>query len=199
VREIKFLKSLNHRNIVKLKDIASSKGCENLDTVIKPDPSKGLAAGEKREEREERENKEMQRCGSLYLVFEYVEHDLGGLIDAKYKFNSREIKCIMKQLFEVLEFLLDKKVMHRDIKSSNILISDRHVVKLADFGLARSRTSVDGREGKIDMTNNVITMWYKPPELLLGERRYSYHVDMWSAGCVLAELELGRPIFPGQG
>lgn len=198
VREIKFLKSLNHKNIVRLNDIVTSKGCENLDTVIKPDPAKIAAARGERKEREEIPNRDLQRCGNLYLVFEYMEHDLGGLIDAKYKFNLREIKCIMKQLLEVLEYLIEKKVMHRDIKSSNILISNHHHLKLADFGLARSRTSSDGREGGVkDMTNNVITMWYKPPELLMGDTRYSYPIDMWSAGCVLAELELGRPLFPG--
>ena len=66
------------------------------------------------------------------------------------------------------------------------------------IGLARSSIGHDGREGKIDLTNNVVTMWYKAPELLLGSVRYSAAVDIWSAGCVLAELELGRPIFPGK-
>ncbi len=71
-------------------------------------------------------------------------------------------------------------------------------IKLADFGLARSAQTGDGREGKLDLTNNVVTMWYKSPELLLGSQTYSYGVDVWAAGCVLAELELRRPIFPGK-
>jgi cyclin-dependent kinase 12/13 len=204
IREIKFLKSLQHKNIVRLKDIVTSKGCEHMEVTVKPNASK-QAADEKEREKEakgERDNSkilpQLHRMGTLYLVFEYIEHDLGGLIDSKYKFSPRSIKCIMKQLFEVLDFLLERKVLHRDIKSSNILISSRHQVKLADFGLARSSVLSDGREGTINLTNNVITMWYKPPELLLGSQRYSYAVDMWSVGCVLAELELGRPLFPGK-
>lgn len=246
VREIKFLKSLSHKNIVKLKDIASSKGCEHLDAPIKSNvtPSVGGAANQQQQQHpqhperprcddtqktEDKDNEEqtseakdearggavisrnsssskrenpvfdyLQKSGNLYLVFEYIEHDLGGLVDAKYKFNVKEIKCIMKQLFEVLDYLSERKVIHRDIKSSNILISNRHVVKLADFGLARSIVGPDGREGRIDLTNNVVTMWYKSPELLLGSTRYSHSVDMWSVGCVMAELELGRPLFPGK-
>jgi len=105
----------------------------------------------------------LKPCGNLYLVFEYVDHDLGGLIDAKHEFSLKAIKTIMKQLFEVLDFLFEKKVLHRDIKCSNILISNTHQIKLADFGLAR--TPLTATEGG-DMTNNVITMWYKPPELV---------------------------------
>lgn len=140
----------------------------------------------------------LKLCGNLYFVFEFVDHDLGGLIDSKYRFNQREIKCIMKQMFEVLDYLQDLKVVHRDIKSSNILITNRHQVKLADFGLARSLQGADGREVKLDLSNNVITLWYRPPELLLGAVRYSTSIDIWSTGCVLAELELGRPLFPGK-
>lgn len=190
VREIKFLKSLSHKNIVKLKDIVSSKGCEHLDTPVDPES--------KAKSKEDEQNNVVQRCGNLYLVFEYIEHDLGGLIDAKHKFSLRSIKCIMKQLFEALEFLNEKKIIHRDIKCSNILLSNQHHLKLADFGLARSYVGMDGREGRIDLTNNVVTMWYRSPELLLGSVRYTSSVDMWSAGCVLAELELGKPIFPGK-
>lgn len=240
VREIKFLKQLNHPNIVELLDIVSSKGCEHLDgpskvgdkaqqaikvaEKLKADQaaireSNLSARGDKdssiEEEREREKQRQyvlaeqekadnlvssllLQRCGSLYLVFQYLEHDLGGLVDAKYKFKPKEIKCIMKQLFTVLDFLQEKKILHRDIKCSNVLISDRHQVKLADFGLARSTLSPDGREGKVKLTNNVVTMWYKAPELLLGSNRYNYAVDMWSTGCILAELELGRPIMPGR-
>jgi cyclin-dependent kinase 12/13 len=98
----------------------------------------------------------------------------------------------------VLDYLQEKKILHRDIKSSNILLTNRHQVKLADFGLARSILSSDGRELRQDLTNNVVTMWYKPPELLLGATRYNSAVDLWSTACVLAELELGRPLFPGR-
>ena len=193
VREIKFLKSLQHKNIVQLKDVISSKGCENLEVPILPkaetvnndqaigeNAEKEISIDENIDSQQEDVNETSKRrksnakapfepskvCGNLYLVFEYVEHDLGGLIDAKHKFSEKAIKTIVKQLFEVLEFLCERKVLHRDIKCSNILISNRHQIKLADFGLARSAISSDGREFKTDMTNNVITMWYKPPELV---------------------------------
>lgn len=199
VRELKFLKCLQHKNIVQLKDVVSSKGYEQIEKDIKTDTNRGE---EKRSDQEKGSNGNnktvLSLCGNLYLVFEFVEHDLGGLLDSKYKFNIREVKCIAKQLFEVLEFLSERKVLHRDIKSSNILITNRHQIKLADFGLARSIQSADGRELRVDLTNNVVTMWYKPPELILGAVRYAHSVDVWSVGCVLAELELGRPLFPGR-
>jgi serine/threonine protein kinase len=123
---------------------------------------------------------------------------LGGLVDAKYQFQQREIKSIIKQILEALEYLHEKRIIHRDIKSSNILISNMHVVKLADFGLARMLPSLEVKDSKPDMTNNVITLWYRPPELLLGSTRYTSTVDIWSVGCVLAELELSRPFLPGK-
>lgn len=199
VREIKFLRSLQHKNIVKLKDIATSKCAESLELKI---PEKDNKDNKNNKDNKDNKKKDKninisQYCGNLYLVFEYIEHDLGGLVDSKYKFSIPEVKCIMKQMFEVLDYLNEKKIIHRDIKSSNILLSNNHQVKLADFGLARSSISADGREGRFDLTNNVITMWYKPPELLLGAVRYTNAIDVWSTGCVLAELELGRPLFPG--
>lgn len=202
VREIKFLKSLRHKNIVKLKDVVSSKGCENKDPIVKHEFSRNVSEPGKQQQSNEQTEEDgydiLKLCGNLYFVFEFVDHDLGGLVDSKYKFSQREIKCIMKQLLEVLDYLQDLKVVHRDIKSSNILISNRHQVKLADFGLARSLQGADGREVRLDLSNNVITLWYRPPELLLGAVRYSTSIDIWSTGCVLAELELGRPFFPGK-
>lgn len=200
MREIKFLKKLQHKNIVKLRDVVTSKGCEHKELPIKAEFQRADAAKAHAAEQAAEEDGYdiLKLCGNLYFVFEFVEHDLGGLIDAKYKFSPREIKCIMKQLFEVLDYLQDVKVVHRDIKTSNILLSSRHHVKLADFGLARSLQSHDGRELRVDLSNNVITLWYRPPELLLGAVRYASAVDVWSMGCVLAELELGRPLFPGK-
>ena len=72
---------------------------------------------------------------------------------------------------------------YQDIKSSNILITNKYQLKLADFGLARSTMASDGKEFRKEFTNTVVTMWYKCPELLLGSQNYSYPVDVWSAGC----------------
>jgi cyclin-dependent kinase 12/13 len=182
---------------VQLKDVVNSKGCDAIEKETKTDTNRSEDKKSTKDQ-DRHESEILSACGNIYLVFEFVEHDLGGLLDAKYKFSIREVKCIAKQLFEVLEFLSEKKILHRDIKSSNILITNRHQVKLADFGLARSIMSADGRDLRLDLTNNVVTMWYKAPELLLGAVRYAHSIDVWSTGCVIAELELGRPLFPGR-
>ena len=87
-----------------------------------------------------------------------------------------------------------QNVLHRDIKGANILISGDGFVKLADFGLAQA-FKPDNKD--LNMTNRVVTLWYRAPELLLGSRNYKCSVDMWSVGCVFAELLLGKVLFPG--
>jgi len=125
------------------------------------------------------------------MVFEYMDHDLAGLLNAGYKFSVPQIRCLIHQLLEVLDYLhTEKHLMHRDIKCSNLLVGENMQLKLADFGLARFANREDGR-----YTNRVITLWYRPPELLLGEEHYSYSVDIWSVGCIMAELLLGSPAF----
>jgi len=84
--------------------------------------------------------------------------------------------------------------MHRDIKPSNLLVDKKGVLKIADFGLANSFAIKP--EGPF--TNRVVTLWYRAPELLLGSTDYGYEIDLWSAGCLLAEMFLGRPIMPGR-
>ncbi|KAJ0527904.1 putative protein-serine/threonine kinase CMGC-CDK-CRK7-CDK9 family [Helianthus annuus] len=132
---------------------------------------------------------------SLYLVFEYMEHDLSGLAAVQgLKFTEPQIKCFIKQLLSGLEHCHKNGVLHRDIKGSNLLIDDDGVLKIADFGLA----SFYDPQNKQPMTSRVVTLWYRPPELLLGATNYGVGVDMWSAGCILAELLAGKPIMPGR-
>ncbi|CAH9119559.1 unnamed protein product [Cuscuta epithymum] len=132
---------------------------------------------------------------SLYLVFEYMEHDLAGLAATHgVKFTHPQVKCYMKQLLSGLEHCHNNGVLHRDIKGSNLLIDDDGILKIADFGLA----SFYNPETKQPMTSRVVTLWYRPPELLLGATYYGVGVDLWSAGCILAELLLGKPIMPGR-
>lgn len=85
-------------------------------------------------------------------------------------------------------------MIHRDIKGANILISKDGIVKLADFGLARI---IYPNDKNMRYTNRVVTLWYRAPELLLGSQKYNDTVDMWSVGCVFAEMYLGRTLFPG--
>ncbi|XP_015698673.1 probable serine/threonine-protein kinase At1g54610 isoform X2 [Oryza brachyantha] len=136
---------------------------------------------------------------SLYLVFDYMDHDLTGLAAAALAAGSRlslpQVKCYMKQLLTGIEHCHNKGVLHRDIKSSNLLVSNDGILKIADFGLA---TSFDPDNKEQPMTTQVITLWYRPPELLLGATHYGVGVDLWSVGCILAELLLGEPIFPGR-
>ncbi|XP_062230142.1 probable serine/threonine-protein kinase At1g54610 isoform X1 [Phragmites australis] len=171
---------------------------------------------------------------SLYLVFEYMDHDLTGLAACASASGGRlslpqkregparrcfpatllltnawliqlcvyswclitclQVKCYMKQLLSGIEHCHNNGVLHRDIKSSNLLVSNDGVLKIADFGLATSYDPDNMRP----MTSQVITLWYRPPELLLGATHYGVGVDLWSVGCILAELLLGEPIFPGR-
>ncbi|KAI8602211.1 Pkinase-domain-containing protein, partial [Dissophora ornata] len=132
--------------------------------------------------------------GAVYMVFEYMDHDLTGILaHPQLKFRHEHIKCLMKQLLEGLGFLHHKGVLHRDIKGSNLLVNKLGELKLADFGLAR----VFQKKTKRDYTNRVITLWYRPPELILGATTYGPEVDMWSAGCIMVELFTRKPIFQG--
>lgn len=132
---------------------------------------------------------------SLYLVFDYMEHDLAGLAASPViRFTESQIKCYMNQLLSGLEHCHNRRVLHRDIKGSNLLIDNEGILKIADFGLA----SFFDPNHRHPMTSRVVTLWYRPPELLLGATDYGVGIDLWSAGCILGELLVGKPIMPGR-
>lgn len=107
-------------------------------------------------------------------------------------YSSIHVKWYMFQLLKALAYLHENMIMHRDLKTSNVLVSNTHIIKLTDFGLARKLKYGDS----VRYTNNVMTLWYRPPELLLGETHYTTSADIWSAGCIFGELLAGTPIFP---
>ncbi|KAK9361986.1 kinase-like domain-containing protein [Lipomyces starkeyi] len=128
----------------------------------------------------------------VYMVMEYAEHDLADLIDySQARFSVSEVKCLMKQLLEGLEYIHKRGIIHRDIKMSNLLLTARGILKIADFGLARSHTDRP-------MTPGVVTIWYRSPELLFGTKNYTSAVDLWSAGCIMGELACRKPLLPGE-
>ncbi|XP_037647653.1 cyclin-dependent kinase 12 isoform X2 [Sebastes umbrosus] len=164
IREIKILRQLKHRSVVNMKEIVTDKQ-DALD--FKKDK------------------------GAFYLVFEYMDHDLMGLLESGLvQFSHEHVRSFMRQLMEGLDYCHKNNFLHRDIKCSNILLNNRGQIKLADFGLARLYNSEER-----PYTNKVITLWYRPPELLLGEERYSPAIDVWSCGCILGELFTKKPIF----
>ncbi|KAI9033151.1 Pkinase-domain-containing protein [Hyaloraphidium curvatum] len=169
IREIKFLTSLAHENILQVQEAVSYR----INT----------AEGRKVE---------------YALVFEYMDHDLAGLLHSKqHAFEEVQIKCLVRQMLRGLDFLHSKGILHRDIKAANVLLNEKLQLKLADFGLARHAT---GRrsETKADcMTNRVVTLWYRAPELCLGSTKYGPEIDIWSVGCVMLEFFTYKAVFTG--
>lgn len=165
IREIKILRALDHPNIVRLCDVVTNKNCSS-------DRSKA----------------------QIFMVFEYVNHDLAGLMqNPKVVFKESHIKHLLKQILKAL-FYCHKKcnVLHRDMKGSNILVADDGTIKIADFGLARQYKDDPAHR---NYTNRVVTLWYRAPELLFGDKKYGPAIDMWSAGCVFGEMLFGKPLF----
>jgi cell division cycle 2-like len=186
IREINILLSLHHPNIVNVTEVVVG---SSLDAV--------------------------------FLVMEYAEHDLRGIMNHRKKkstttllrggvssggggsgsasfsttipFSPAEVKCLMLQLLNGIAYLHDNWVLHRDIKTSNILYTNKGELKLCDFGLARQYGSP-----LKPYSHMVVTLWYRAPELLLGETTYSTTIDVWSAGCVMGELLLNEPLLQGR-
>ncbi|KAG6768339.1 hypothetical protein POTOM_027249 [Populus tomentosa] len=131
---------------------------------------------------------------SLYLVFDFMQSDLTRIISRPgERLTEPQVRCYMQQLLSGLQHCHERGILHRDIKASNLLIDKNGMLKIADFGLANFFI----RKPKRPLTNRVVTLWYRAPELLLGSTDYGLGIDLWSAGCLLAEMFIGRSIMPG--
>ena len=131
----------------------------------------------------------------VYLVMEFLEHDLKTLQEEMDEpFLPSEVKTLMLQLGSAVEYLHDHWILHRDLKTSNILMNNRGEIKLADFGMAR----FCGDPPPSNMTQLVVTLWYRSPELLLGATTYDSSIDLWSLGCIFGELLTKNPLLQGK-
>ncbi|XP_065583632.1 cyclin-dependent kinase 1-like [Artemia franciscana] len=131
----------------------------------------------------------------LFLVFEFLSMDLKRYMDTIPSGESMDPMLVKSYTYQILQAILfchRRRVVHRDLKPQNLLIDDKGVIKIADFGLARA-FSIPVRV----YTHEVVTLWYRAPEVLLGAQRYSCPVDMWSIGCIMAEMVTKRPLFQG--
>eukprot|EP00899_Mesostigma_viride_P003332 jgi/Mesvir1/129/Mv07792-RA.2 len=131
---------------------------------------------------------------SIFMVMEFMDHDVKSLMgEMSQRFSTSEVKCLMQQLLEGVAFLHEHWVLHRDLKTSNLLFNHKGELKICDFGLARQYGSP-----LKPYTHMVVTLWYRAPELLLGTKTYSTAIDMWSVGCIFAELLAKEPLFQGK-
>ncbi len=130
----------------------------------------------------------------LYLVFDFMETDLHAVIRANILEEIHK-QYVIYQILKSLKYIHSGDLIHRDLKPSNVLLNSDCQVKVADFGLARS--VAQNEEEDPVYTEYVATRWYRAPEILLGSTKYKKAVDMWSVGCILAELIVGKAIFPG--
>lgn len=133
----------------------------------------------------------------IFIVMDYVEHDLKSLMETmrhrKQTFLPAEVKCLLQQLLRAVAHLHDNWILHRDLKTSNLLLSHKGILKVGDFGLAREY----GSPLKA-YTSVVVTLWYRAPELLLCSKEYSTPIDVWSVGCIFAEFLSMTALFPGK-
>jgi serine/threonine protein kinase len=124
---------------------------------------------------------------TLFLVFEFCSYDLYGLLTTReIQLTLTHLKSFAVQLLKALHFTHSKNILHRDLKTANILVTSKGVLKIADWGLAREWN------GKGRLTLNVVTLWYRAPELILGANKYGKGVDVWSVGCILGEMFRNR-------
>ncbi|NXC54851.1 MK15 kinase, partial [Aleadryas rufinucha] len=133
----------------------------------------------------------------IYLIFESMETDLHAVIKKGNLLKDIHKCYILYQLLKATKFIHSGNVIHRDQKPSNILLDAQCCVKLCDFGLARSLCQLSEEQPSPALTEYVATRWYRAPEILLASRNYTKGVDMWSIGCILGEMLLGKPLFPG--
>ena len=129
----------------------------------------------------------------LYLVFEYMDHDLKKFLDINNGPLTPElVKSYLFQILIAINFCHSKRILHRDLKPQNLLIDKDGIIKVADFGLARSF----GVPIKT-LTHEILTLWYRAPEILLGQKEYSTPVDIWSIGLIFYEMAHRKPLFAG--
>eukprot|EP00834_Sanchytrium_tribonematis_P004572 NODE_233_length_12044_cov_0.738803.p4 type:complete len:329 gc:universal NODE_233_length_12044_cov_0.738803:5044-4058(-) len=129
----------------------------------------------------------------LTLVFEFAETDLKKYLDNHSgQIELSTVKSFMFQLLQGLDYCHSRKIMHRDLKPGNLLISKQGILKLGDFGLARAF----GIPVRV-YSNEVVTLWYRAPDVLLGNKNYTHSIDLWSVGCIFAEILMTKPLFPG--
>jgi tRNA A-37 threonylcarbamoyl transferase component Bud32 len=169
LREIKLLKHFRHENVVGIVDMMPP-----IATYL-------------------------EDFHDVYIVADLMETDLHRIIYSKQKLSTDHVQYFVYQVLRGLKYIHSAEVIHRDLKPSNLLVNSNCDLKICDFGLARGihQGHGEGRGGTMLLTEYVVTRWYRAPEIMLACHEYSKPIDIWSVGCIFAELILRKPYFPG--
>jgi len=134
----------------------------------------------------------IDQYNDVYMVMDLMETDLHRIIYSRQPLTDEHVQFFTYQILRALKYIHSAGVLHRDIKPSNLLIDSTCDLKICDFGLARGVSDED-----LNLTEYVVTRWYRAPEIMLSCKEYSFSVDVWSTGCIMAELIGRKPLFPG--
>jgi serine/threonine protein kinase len=137
-----------------------------------------------------------KKFNEIYAVFDVMETDLGSIIKSQQELSIAHIQFFLYQILRGMKYIHSAGILHRDLKPRNLLVNSNCDLKICDFGLARADIPELYEAGA--MTDYISTRWYRAPELLLGSEDYSNSVDMWSIGCIFAEMLIRKPLLPGQ-
>lgn len=175
LRELKILKKLEHENVVKLTKVVDTEGSPIKESSV--------------------EN--IKGASELFLVEELLDSDLHQILQSNGKLREDYVKLFLYQLLRGLKYIHSANIVHRDVKPSNILVDSKTLLlSIGDFGRSRIIDPAYSHTGYL--THRISTLWYKAPELLLNSSVYDSSVDIWAAGCVFAEMLLGKPLFEGK-
>ncbi|GMI38238.1 hypothetical protein TrCOL_g11056 [Triparma columacea] len=171
LREIKLLKAFDHENVVSICDMVAPPPLTYIDDF-----------------------------NDVYIVSELMETDLHRIIYSKQDLSNEHVQYFLYQILRGLKYIHSANVLHRDLKPSNLLVNGNCDLKICDLGLARGILPEDdeGQVGSVVLTEYVVTRWYRAPEIMLACQDYTKAIDVWSVGCIFAELLGRKPFFPGE-
>ena len=209
LREIKLLRHLKHENVIRIADVVPPTGGTTVETNDASGETRDGDAVKKRPL-----SRAPDSFNDVYVMYELMDTDLHQIIRSNQPLSDDHCQYFVYQLLRGLKYIHSANVLHRDLKPSNLLLNANCDLKICDFGLAR----VDGRAASVArglsdgsdpdsspgdsvstfMTEYVVTRWYRAPELLLSCAEYTSAIDVWSVGCIFAELLGRKPLFPGK-
>ena len=212
LREIKLLRHLRHENVIRIADVVApvSKKSRLFQNAAQGTKTNGAKTSENERSVENRLARAPASFDDVYVMYELMDTDLHQIIRSNQPLSDDHCQYFVYQLLRGLKYIHSANVLHRDLKPSNLLLNANCDLKICDFGLARvdgaanARRDVDAADAEPGdsvstfMTEYVVTRWYRAPELLLSCAEYTSAIDVWSVGCIFAELLGRKPLFPGK-